>query len=191
MSQINLLSSERKSHQIPWYKFLRLLVKLSGLIMILELGAWGYLYYVERSIETKIFDTQNEIKTVSNTLANSKERKELVARQGQIKNYNTLVSAQSHWSSFLTDRLARVTLKTSRYVAVNGDSNGSLRLTVSVPTYADLDKFLQIFDVPDMNKVFSDIKVISLSKSQVGDKLDIRFEVSMKYRPEALKTSTK
>lgn len=186
MAQINLLSNQSAKQQLPWHTLLAIVVKILSGIVIVMLAAWGYFFYAHRSTEKEIFDTQNVIKSTSETLSKLPERRELIARQGQLKAFNGQLAAQPHWSTFLTTRLSPVTLKTSRYVSINAQDDGRLRLSVSVPTYADLDKFLQIFDLPELNKVFSDIKVTSLSKSQVGDALDIRFDVSMKYDPTAI-----
>lgn len=187
MAQINLLSGESTSHQLPWQQVSNILVKvLSGLVILL-LAAWGFLYFANKSTTNEIYKTQNEIKVASENLVSLPERKEVITRQGQLKAYNSALGIQTHWSTFLATKLAPITLKISRYVSMNATSDGKIRLTVSVPGYADLDKFLQVFDSSEFNKVFTDIKVTSLAKSQSGDKLDIRFDVTMKYNPVVAK----
>lgn len=189
MAQINLLSGQSHKTQLPWQQMMQILVKVLSGIAVVSLLAWAYLFFSTRATETKIFNTQNDIKQSSQKLVSLPERKEVIARQGQLKAYNTLVTNQTHWSTFFATKLAPVTLKSARYISLNAQNNGNLRFSVSVPTYSDLDKFLQVFDSDKLNKVFSEIKVVSLAKSQSGDKLDIRFDVTMKYNPEAARAS--
>ncbi len=189
MAQINLLSGQAAKHTLPWVQLLSIISKILIVLILICLGVWGYLYFVTKKTTTDIYKTQNLIKGSAENLIGLPERKEVITRQGQLKAFNGLVANQTHWSVFFATKLAPITLKTSRFVTINAQNDGHLRLSVSVPSYADLDKFLQVFDSFELNKVFSDIKVTSLAKSQNGDKLDIRFDVTMKYKPEAARAS--
>lgn len=187
MSQINLLSNDSVKQGLPWQRIQSFLsIFLTILVLVLFLG-YVYLFVATRLLAKDIFETQNKIISQSKETVDDPQRKQVVARQGQLDVYNAALANQAKWSSFLAGYLAPTTLKNARYVLLSAQNDGNLRLSVSVPTYADLDKFLRVFDDPKLNKVFYDIKVGSLSKSQVGDKLDIRFEVSMKYKKTAIK----
>lgn len=187
MADINLLGLEKKQPTLPWQTLSTIIFRLLMVVLVLVFVTWGGLYYLTKASQNQIFDTQNAIKEQTAKLADLPERKQVLARQAQLKAYNSVLSEQAHWSYFLTSKLAPVTLNSARYVSINTDNEGRIHMNVSVPSYVDLDKFLQIFDYPELNKVFTDIKVTALSKSQVGDKTEIRFDVSMQYNPQAIR----
>lgn len=191
MAQINLLSTEKTKKQMPWQTVGQYLIWVLSAGLLVCIGVYAFLYFSIKNIDTKIFKTQNEIKDKSATLADSPKRKEVITRQGQLQVYANVLNRQPKWTTFLAQRLAPVTLKKARYVLIDAQDTGEMRLSVNVPGYADLDKFLQIFDDPNLNKVFTGIKVGSVAKSQAGDVLDLRFDVNMSFKPEAIKSLSK
>jgi hypothetical protein len=133
-----------------------------------------------------IFDTQTAIIKLQNDILNSPGRKELLVRQGQLAEASKLMVAHPFWSKLLP-ALGQVTLKSARYLALTADNKGALHLSVTVSTYTDLDKFLQVFDRDEFNRHFGDVKVVSVSKYQVGETNGVKFNVDMKYDTSILR----
>jgi hypothetical protein len=91
-----------------------------------------------------------------------------------------------YWSKFFDKALPAITLKSATYTSIGVQSDGTITLQVSVPTYSDLDKFLQVFDIADFNKDFSDIQIQAISKSQDGNGLMTNFKIVAKYDTKSI-----
>nr|MDQ3018735.1 hypothetical protein [bacterium] len=98
------------------------------------------------------------------------------------KELNILIKDHLYWSYILPE-LARVTLKSAKYTAIEAESTGKLNLTVSLASYDDLDKFLQIFDLPEYNQQFSNVKVMSLVKTQQEDVVETVARLQLTFNP--------
>lgn len=186
MPQINLLSNETKRQLLPWEILLTVLVRLFAVVFILALAYYGYLIYSSRSASGKIVAKQNTILQLQDQILNHQNRQELLVRQGQIAELEKLVVAHPYWSKFFPE-LARVTLRNAYYVAFSSDTKGTAKMSVVVPSYTDFDLFLQLFNLPTFAEQFSDVKVVSVNKYQVGSVTGVKFEVELSFNPEFLK----
>lgn len=186
MAQINLLDTEKKHNSLPWERLLSAIVKLLVVVLILVLVYYGYAYFRSKVLAENIYNLQNKIVEMQNKILRHPDRQELLTRQGQIKEIETLFKNHSYWSKLLPE-LARVTLKNATYLAFSGNQDGSAHLVVSVPSYTDFDQFLQVFDMPEFNENFSDVKITSVSKYLVGDVSGTKFEVNIKYDSDYIK----
>lgn len=162
MAQINLLDSEQKpSFKGKGYSWLsRLMIVFLLLIAI----AYAYLYFHQRSLQSQINTVRGQTATAQKEATTNTAREELLTRQGQLDALNPLIKSHVYWSGLLPE-LARVSLQQSSYISIEGVSNGNLVLSVRLPTYADADKFLQIFDLPEYNRQFSNVRILSMTKS--------------------------
>lgn len=186
MPQINLLTSEEtKRHTLPWEIILTVLVRLCFVAFLALIAYYGFLVYRTKSITQQTATTQDSIAQKQNELLTDQNRRELLVRQGQMHEAAALLAKHQYWSKFLPE-LARVTLKSSAYLAFSTTDKGTARFAVSVPSYTELDEFLQVFDLPDYYQNFSDVKVTSVSKYQIGDLSGLKFEVELKYNPQFL-----
>lgn len=181
MPEINLLSQNQKASTMELGRFSSKLVSLLGFLVIVMVVGWMFLFYQNKATQNEIFNVQDEIKKQSEAIVSNPERTAVIKKQGQLKLYNELLANQQHWSDLLATDLAAVTLKTSSYQSLFGPGDGTLKLSVSVPTYNDFDKYMQVFKLPEVNKVFSDPKVISVSTTQKESNLSINFEILVKY----------
>jgi hypothetical protein len=86
--------------------------------------------------------------------------------------------------------LARVSLQRSDYVSIDAVSDGSLSLSVKLPSYADADKFLQVFDLPEYNRQFSNVRVLSIVKStDEGGAISYLMRVQLDFSTDFLKST--
>lgn len=187
MAEINLLDSQTHSSAIKaqgklWLLRIVTIVFFAALIGYALLFVFGWL--ANRSIASEkatIAEYQADIKS-------NKQRQELLTRQGQLKNVNQLLASHKYWSPVLPE-LARVTLTSAKYTAITADVKGELELTVTTPSYEEAEKFLQVFDLPEYNKQFSNVKVMALTKAQVGDSLQTTMRLRLTLDPSFLKKS--
>lgn len=186
MSEINLLnngSDTRVSSQAAGKAWT---LRLAGAAFIATLLLYGYLFYSGWSAQKTVDKDQAAISAFQNNINSNKQRKELVTRQGQIKNANTLISEHMSWS-YLLPELARVTVQSASYTNIIATSTGALDLTVTVPSYAEADKYLQVFNLPEYNKEFSNVRIMSLVRAQQEDQLQTVMRLQLTYNPEFLK----
>ncbi len=185
MSEINLLETQSTFHQVK-EKGKRWILRIATMVFILTLGLYGYLFYSDWSGQRQIAEHQQVISETQASLENNQQRSELITRQGQLQSASDLIDAHLFWSGLLPE-LARVTLASAEYSTLETTEEGDLNLTVTVPTYAEAEKYLQVFDLPEYNRYFSNVRVMSLSRSQKDNILQTQMRLQLTMDPELLK----
>jgi predicted glycoside hydrolase/deacetylase ChbG (UPF0249 family) len=79
--------------------------------------------------------------------------------------------------------LARVTLKSTSYASIQATAEGLLNVSITAPTYEDLDKYLQVFDLPQYNEQFSEVKILSITKTQDENSVQNEMKLQLKFNP--------
>ncbi len=187
MSQINLLNINKKN-LYPDQILALWAVRIFATILILMFLYYGYLWFAVKSTADKILMLQDQINADQKSVLANPDRAELLVRQAQLRDVAGLVTKHLYWSRMFPE-LASVTLKTAAYSSLNIAGDSTATMSVIVPTYTELDRFLQIFDLPEVNKNFSNLKIVSISKTQTINGLQINARISMKYNPEFMKNS--
>lgn len=188
MAQINLLGSNAS---VKNTRFLpTLLVRIFIVALVLVVIYYGYLFFTLKSKTNAIADVQQKIaQAQSESLANQ-DRKELLVRQQQLQNANDLIKKHVYWSYFLPE-LARVTLQNGSYLDITSQNNGIVDLSLTVSDYAEMDKVLQVFDLPQFNQEFSDVKIVSVGKSQDKDVIRNQLKIQLKFNTDFIKNKLK
>ncbi len=181
MPDINLLNNN--SHSINFSRFgLSLLVKILTGILVLVGLYYGYLWISLRSNQKELVNLQTKTSQAETEAMSSKDRAELITRQGQLQNVDVLIKDHVYWSQILPE-LARVTVNSATYATINGDTKGMLNVTVSAPTFEELDKYLQVFNLPEYSTQFSDVRIVSLNKAQEGASVKNQMQLQLKFNP--------
>ncbi len=186
MAQINLLQPRKKSSDELWRQVSVWSVRFFLFILAIVVVYYGFLVYQLHNQNKDITATQQQILAEQQDLAKITGKDELFTRQQQLQQLMSLVNSHAYWSGLLPT-LAKATLKTANFISFQAMNDGTISLSVSVPSTEDLDKFLQVFDLPEFNQNFYDIKISSIGKSLVGTQLLTQFNVNMKYNPAILK----
>lgn len=185
MAQINLL----KQTNTP-YDFKEAGPKILSRVFLVVLGAlviyYAWLFFDSKSIDNKTSQVQVQIASDEQKVTSIQGRDELLVRQLQIKNLQALIGAHVYWSQLFPE-LARVTLKTASYTTLKVGLSDDLTLGVTVPSLADLDKYMQIFDLSQFNQNFSDIRINGFTKVQGTSSTAVQFQVSMTYNPSLIR----
>jgi len=181
MADINLLGNTNKG-----FSFARngasMAAKILATVLVLVLLYFVFLRLQISQTTRAVNDAQAKTSEVESETLAGKDRGEVVTRQGQVQNLNNLLKSHVYWSGLLPE-LARVTLKSASYVGFTADTFGVMSVDVIVPTYADADKYLQVFDLPQFNQQFSDVKVLSISKIQSGSTVQTEMKLQLKFNP--------
>lgn len=185
MAQINLLkqntaASGNFKNNIP-----NILIRLFLAVLPLLFVYYGWLFIDSKSTDNKIAAAQTKINNDRATALAAKNRSELLTRQLQLKSLGGLIGSHIYWSQ-LFQPLAASTLKLSSYSTLRVGSGDDLTLSATVPSLSDLDKYMQIFDLPQFNQNFSDVRIGGFSKAQDKNSTSIKFEVRMKYDPKII-----
>lgn len=185
MAEINLLDSQAHSSVIQAQGKLWLLRVVTGVFVLVILSYLALLVYgfiTDKNIST----AESKVSEYQAQFNNNKQKEEVLTRQGQLKNINQLLAAHKYWSPLLPE-LARVTLTSAKYTSISTDAKGGLELTVSTPSYAEAEKFLQVFDLPEYNKQFSNVRLLALTKSQEANLLQTTMRLRLTLNPEFFK----
>lgn len=185
MSDINLLDQESGISKIK-NKGKQWLSRLVGFILFLLLVFYGYLFYQGWNLNKKITESETKVEEYRSDIQNNKKRQELITRQGQLKSANQLIDKHIYWSALLPE-LARATLSTARYSNIDAGADGELSLTVTVPSYSDAEKYMQIFDLPEYNKNFSNVRLLTLTKTQEDRQFKTTMSLELTLSPDLLK----
>jgi hypothetical protein len=185
MAEINLLEQHNTINTVK-EQGKRWLLRLATLILLVILATYAYLFFSDRSAQKQIATNRSHIIEAQNQLENNKQRSELITRQGQLQSANKLLSEHLFWSGLLPE-LARVTLTSAQYSTIDTTSTGDLSITVSLPSYSEAEKYLQVFDLPEYNQQFSNVRVLALGREQKDDVLRTTMRLQLTMNPELLK----
>ncbi len=188
MADINLLQPEQVSAATIIGRGQYVVSRILMIIMVVLLAGYAYLFIDLRSTNSSLSTTKEKIASAQGEALNNKDRNELITRQGQLKELDNLIKGHLSWS-YLLPELARVTLKSAKYTNIDADASGKLDLTIALSSYEDLEKFLQIFDLPEYNEQFSDVKVLSITKTQQADTgtTETTVKLQLKFNPTFIK----
>lgn len=185
MAQINLLKQNQPS-AFARIGLLAILNKLALLGLLVLIIFWFWFLSQSKSAGKEIQALDAQVAKQKQELSENGRRDEVVTRQSQLKEFDTLISNHLYWSQLLPE-LAKVTLKSASYLSFRAEIEGGISLSVKLPSIAELDKFLQIFDSAKINRYFSDLKMGGISKVVEKNNNYIRIDVQLKYNPELLK----
>ena len=184
MAQINLLKQNKPS-ALGGVGLVSVISKLA-IVGLLALAAYyGWVAFRQRDVKRGIEEIGLQIERQKQELSQVSERDEILTRQSQIKEFDSLISAHMYWSQLLPE-LAKVTLKNASYLSFRAQNEGTMTLEVKVPSIAELDKFLLAFDSPKLNRYFSDLKIGGINKVFDGDESYVSVSVQLKYDPKLL-----
>ncbi|PIR96391.1 MAG: hypothetical protein COT92_01335 [Candidatus Doudnabacteria bacterium CG10_big_fil_rev_8_21_14_0_10_42_18] len=181
MAQINLLKQKSQSQSLVRV-LPSLLVKFFVLILLGILGFYVWMFLETRSLEKEMQKLNGQIIQARQDVAAEEGRSELITRQAQLKELEGLLGEHFYWSRLLP-ALSQVTLKKAKYSDLAILDRGEISLEVAVPTLEDIDKFLQVFDLPEFYKNFSDIRIGAFHKIPSEDEIVYAFNVIMNYNP--------
>lgn len=184
MAQINLLKQNKPS-ELNNLGIFSILSKFALLGILCVLVYYGLLIYRHRAAEKEIKSLQANIARQKQELSQIQRRDEVLVRQAQIKEFNSLISDHIYWSQLMPE-FAKVTLKKASYLSFKAVDVGTISLAVQLPSIAELDKFLQVFNSPKLNRYFSDLKVGGISRIQDEKESHVRVDVQLKYDPGLL-----
>lgn len=189
MPQINLLGQNTERYTSSLARGPVYIVRVLAVAFILLLATWGFLYIQAKVKTEKAAQVQTEVEKIQADIEAMPAWRQVVIRQGQVKAAEGLLNGQQLWSRLLPE-LARVTLQSASYLSFSADNRGSARMSVTVPSYQEFDKFLQVFDLPQFNEHFSHVTVSSVEKYQQGDSQQVRFDVTVTYDTAFLTAKT-
>lgn len=189
MAQINLLK-QSSSSPTSWETLPKIVVRFLLLVFVLLVIYYAWLFFSFNKTLKNIGVVKKEIENTRTASLNVAGRNEVLTRQLQIKALNEAISSHFYWSQ-LMPKLAAVTLKKATYSFMRVSSTGLLTLTVNVPDLESLDKYLQVFNLPEVNKNFSDVVINGYHKVQGIDSNSINFEVGMKFNPSIIQYAEK
>jgi len=184
MAQINLLKQKSPGKDV-WKILLSLSSKLLIALLLGTVAYYAWLFYQEGRIKKDIVATEQKIAENKNTIIGIKDRDEVLTRQLQVKELEEIMANHLYWSGVLPE-LAKVTLKKAKYFQIKALADGSITMSVSLPSLEDLDKYMQVFNLPDVVENFSDVSVGSFHRVPSSDNPAVNFDVKMKFNTALL-----
>lgn len=191
MPEINLLGSANNKGMIPpWQIIVRVLFVFAILAVVGVVAWYAYAFIEYRKTSNSIVTVGEEITSLQKEFLANPKRQEVLLKQGQLQEVNSLLDEHLMWSKFLP-RLARTTLRSVRYIELEADNKGEITLVAEAPDYKDIERFLAVFDLAGLNEQFRNIKVVKIEKSTEGDVPAVQFTVTMSHKLGYLKSGEK
>ncbi len=182
MPEINLLQRESKIPSVSTGVLSRVISRSVLVLLIISLLGYGLIYLLTYQSKNKLEDVTKQVESAKYNLSVNTDRNEVITRQAQLIELEKLVNNHLYWS-YLLPELARVTLKSAKYSNITADSTGNLALTVTLPSYGDIEKFMQIFDLPEYNQQFSNVQIVGIGKSEKDSTLQTELRVKLNFDP--------
>lgn len=186
MAEINLLHSDQVDSGINSGFAAIFIARLLLILVIVAAVVYVLLYISTWRNGSKLATVNQEVQSLQAEVSANQDRNELVTRQEQLSELETLISKHVYWS-YLLPELARVTLKSARYTEIEAESDGKLNLSVSLPSYGDVEKYMQIFDLPQYNQQFSNVRVMGIDTVQKDAAIEILLRVQLTFNPDYIK----
>jgi cell division protein FtsL len=184
VAQINLLKQNTRSNPLAQFSP-KIAVQIMVVVFLALVGYYVFLFFQLNKINSDTQDMAREIQAAQQLAISNPNKDELFVRQQQIKNLKDLIAGHLYWSQIF-EPLADVTLKDARYSSLKVTLPNSLSMSVKVKDLEELDKYLQVFNLPDFNKNFNNVRIGSYSKTQSATSTDIQFSVQMDFNPSLL-----
>jgi hypothetical protein len=185
LAQINLLKQNSGSSNFQ-SGFPKLLNKILIALLVLTIVYYGYLIWKSSQTLKAGAAVQYQINRDRTAALNLGQRNAVLTRQSQLKAYAGTIASHVYWSQ-LMPVLASSTLSSAIYSSLRASPDGSLDLTVTVPSLQDLDKYLQVFDQPQYNQYFSNIRISAFHKVQSASGNGLQFEVKFNFNQNIIK----
>lgn len=185
MPQINLLKQKTNSQNF-WEFFPSLLVKILVVVGLCVFAYYGWLVFKLHTANSELAKVQAQILSEKAIASGMADRNELLTRQLQLQQLDSLISKHVYWTHILPE-LARVTLKTAIYSQIQASAAGVITATGKVPTLGDLDKYLQVFNLPEYNANFSGVRLGSYHIVQDLTGTSVGFDIKMQYNTQLLR----
>jgi len=188
MAEINLLGTDRQQQQ-KRKNFGSLITAIFVILLVLLFAFYGYLLLRGRQLGTDTTELQAQIAQAEQDIRNNSEKNQLFTRQAQLADLQKLLRDHLNWSRIVPE-LSRVTLRSTAYTDFSSEDDGTIVMTLDAPNFVELDKFLQVFDLPQYAQNVSDVRIRSISKAQEDDSLRLRAKIEFTYNKDSLTTQT-
>lgn len=184
MAQINLLKQQNQTK--GFVTILPSLVAKLLAVAVIGLGVYyGWVSWRVNDLKKSIASNQQQFVDVQKSVVTVKNRNEIYTRQQQLKQFAALLGAHLYWSNFFP-ALAQVTLQSANYGNIEATKAGELTLNVQVKDLNEMDKFMQVFNLPQFNKDFNYLKVDGFRLVQKDKGTFFEFNAKLKFNPALL-----
>ena len=185
MAEINLLHNDSANNVAGGYTAV-IIFRLLVIIFVAVVIGYGVAYFYSWRTEKKLVDTKQQVEKLQVEALANKDRNELVIRQEQLAELETLIDQHVYWS-YLLPELARVTLSSAHYANIEATKSGQLDLAVTLPSYAEVEKYMQIFDLPEYNQQFSNVRIVGIDTVQKETSIETLLRLQLNFNPEYIK----
>ncbi len=186
MPEINLLHTDSAAAQSDYGVVARIVARLLMFFLFLVIIIFVILFVYNWLNNRNLNNVKADIKTAQASALENEDRNELVTRQEQLGHLEKLIDNHVYWS-YLLPELARVTLKSAKYSEIEAKSDGTLNLLVNLPNYEEIEKYMQIFDLPEYNQQFSNVRIVSINSVQTEGSVVTQLRLQLTFNPQYIK----
>ncbi len=185
MPEINLLQGSGRTTSSG--SVTRVTLNIIGIVLVLAVAiGGGYFHLQVKKVSADDAATVAQQSSVEQSVASDKNHENFLASQATLAATTQLFGDHLGWASLIPD-FSDATLKTASFNSFQATANGGLNVSGTVPTFNDLDKMMQGFQLQSFSTLVSSVSLlnIGLDHSAAGNR--VAFTVHVQFNPATLK----
>jgi len=188
MADINLLqaSQPNEKQSVRWMRYFNI---TSYVILGLAVIGAGAAYFITNKSSQQKYQLISQMNDQVSAIQNLKDYQTLIASQVKVANLNYLLNSHVDWTQVLPKFFAATYKGTSfnRFSVNDQDGSDIVSISGTVPSFVDLDKMIQGFQLADFNSYIRDVKLVNVGLSAAGDHPGISFSMNITFNRDLLK----
>ncbi len=191
MTQINLLHTDTGEHSRAAAYAVLNAIGIGLLVLVLAAGI--FFYFSNRSMQSKVAQESQSQASAKSSLETNKNYKGLVATQQKLKDLQVVLAQHTDWSDLVT-QFAAATLKStsfsdgattgSIYHSFRAASDGTVEISGTVGSFADLDRLIKGFELADFNSYITNVSLTSVGTAE--EKKGVTFTIDVSFNKDIL-----
>lgn len=153
--------------------------------MVLAVGAGGFWYLQAKSARADDANTVAQQVATQQSVTNDKDYQNFLSTQKSLSDVSALFGSHLGWAS-LVPKFAAATLKTATFSSFQATSDGSVDVVGTVPSFADLDKMLQGFQLQDFSSYIKSVSLVNVGLSNGSGGNGVSFSLNVQVNPSIL-----
>jgi hypothetical protein len=159
---------------------------LGAIVLLAAAGSGAYFYEQNSSVNSQIASTVAAQAAAQSSVTADKNYKSFTTTQQDLSSLTTLFGSHVGWTS-LIPKFSSATLKAVSFSNFKAAIGGGVDVSGSAPSFADLDKMMQGFQLPDFSPFISSVSLVSIGLAHSSAGNSVSFSVHVNVNPATLK----
>jgi hypothetical protein len=180
MSEINLLQGNARGSSGTAVRVS--LNVVGGIVLIAACATGGYFYLKGKTVQADDSGVVAQQLATQQAVTSGKDYKNFIATQKSLSTLTTLFAGHLGWTPLLP-KFSAATLKVASFSNFAATADGGVDVAGTVPTFADLDKMMQGFQLQDFSSYVQSVSLVNIGMSHSSAGNSVSFAVHVQVKP--------